>query len=126
MPFPVASSFIARAEELLGIELPRAYKERMQVRNGGEIEFGGEAWELYPILDDSDRRRLSRTCNDILYETKEARKWTRFPPEAVAIASDGTGNKLVFLPRVDSLAFGNEVYCWDHETGSLTKVADDF
>ena len=52
-------------------------------------------------------------------------EWHFFPPEALALASDDAGNQLVFLPSAGNTAFGSAVYHWDHETGSLTKVADE-
>lgn len=96
----------------------------MLAENGGDIASEFEDWRLFPILDSSDRTRLSRTCNDIIAETKSAAEWRTFPQQALAIAEDGTGDRLVFLRSGDR--FEPEVYRWFHETGELDKIADDF
>jgi hypothetical protein len=72
---------------------------------------------LYPVPDASTRRRLSRSCNDLVRETQVARQWRGFPSDAVAIAGDGNGNHLVLLPGSD------EIHRWDHETCELSSVA---
>jgi hypothetical protein len=123
MPFPVDSVFIERAAEKLGIRLPLSYIARMQRSNGGEVEAAEDSWQLYPIFDDSDKTRIKRTCNDIVRETKLAREWPDFPASAVAIADNGTGDKLVFVPNASGDRLAEVVYLWDHETGELTPVA---
>jgi hypothetical protein len=50
----------------------------------------------------------------------------RFPPGAVPFAGNGTGDLLVFLPDEDGRRLGPAVYWWDHETGEIRLVADDF
>jgi hypothetical protein len=95
--------------------------------NGGTVRAGGDHWELFPFFDGSDRKRIARTCNDIVRETTEARKWPGFPAGAVAIASNGTGDLLIFLPdpeRPSDLLPG--VLWWCHEGGDVRKVADSF
>lgn len=124
MPFPIDEEFVRQAEEKLGASLPQSYRISMIAENGGDIASEFEDWRLFPILDSSDRKRISRTCNDIIAETKSASVWSTFPQQALAIAEDGTGDRLVFL-RSGSL-FGPEVYHWFHETGELAKIADDF
>jgi hypothetical protein len=126
MPFPVDSVFIDRAAEKLGIRLPLSYVARMQRSNGGDVEAADDTWQLYPIFDDSDKTRIKRTCNDIVHETKLAREWPDFPAKAVAIADNGTGDKLVFVPNVAGDRLAEDVYWWDHETGDLTAIAEDF
>ena len=59
-------------------------------------------------------------------ETKQAREWPGFPANGVAIADNGTGDKLVFVPNDAGDRLAEAVYWWDHETGELTAVADDF
>jgi hypothetical protein len=126
MPFPVDPVFINRAAEKLGIRLPLSYVAHMQRSNGGDVAAANDRWTLYPIYDDSDKTRIKRTCNDIVRETKVAREWPGFPSNAVAIADNGTGDKLVFMPAVSGECLAEEVYWWDHETDELTVVADDF
>jgi hypothetical protein len=94
--------------------------------NGGEVRVGTDVFCLYPILDATARKRLARTCNDIIRETAAARQWPDFPPGALAIGDNGGGDKLVFLPAPDAPRFADAVYWWDHETGDLHLAADTF
>lgn len=126
MPFPVDGVYIARAAEDLGVRLPLSYIARMQRSNGGDVKAAGDTWQLYPIFDDSDKARIKRTCNDVVRETKLAREWPGFPRDAVAIADNGTGDKLVFVPNDSGDRLAEVVYWWDHATDQLTAVADDF
>ena len=128
MPWPVDPKFIREAEGKLGVRFPPEFLHRMAMLNGGEAEAVQDVWQIYPVLDSSDRKRLSRTCNDVCHETAYLRQnWSRFPPEAVAIAGNGGGDQLVLLPAPseDGL-LGSSVFFWDHETGALTCVAEDF
>ncbi len=124
MPFPLDRQFVESTEEQLGAKLPVAYVAAMLANNGGEVEVAGDDWQLHPILDRSDRKRLARTCNDVLRETAECKKWQTFPEEALAIAANGTGDQVVLLRSGEH--FGPEIWHWDYETGELTLVAKDF
>jgi hypothetical protein len=126
MPFAVDIQFVKRAEAKLERALPLGYVAKMCRSNGGEVSTGTGNWWLYPILDDSDKKRLKRTCHDIIRETVAAKQWPDFPTEALAIGHNGGGDKLVLLPEQGSPRFGDSVYWWDHETGELNKVAEDF
>jgi hypothetical protein len=126
MPFPLDIQFVRRAEAKLGRQLPSGYVARMCRENGGEVLVGTDSWELHPILDDSDRKRLNRTCNDIVLETASSREWTGFPSDAVAIGDNGVGDKLILLAEPGTDRLGNCIYRWDHETGEVRKIADDF
>ena len=125
MPFPVDIQFVKAAEQLLGVLFPPSFVVRMVRQNGGEVFAGGDCWQLYPFFDSSDRTRLKRTCNDIVRETKSDRDRPGFPSKAVAIATNGTGDRLVLIAAEDGM-LSHEVYWWDHETDALNKVADDF
>jgi hypothetical protein len=96
----------------------------MMAANGGEVSTEDDAWYLYPILDGSDKKRLARTCNDVVAETASCSNWRQFPTQALAIANNGSGDQLVFLR--DGNAYASAVYVWFHETGELERVADDF
>jgi hypothetical protein len=124
--FPVDIKFINEAEVKLGVKFPAPFVLRMAQNNGGEVVASRDSWELHPFLDTSDRKRLKRTCNDIVHETKVAREWPRFPEKAIAIGSNGGGDRLVLLPRADDATVLGSVYWWDHETGELVFIADDF
>jgi hypothetical protein len=124
MSFDLAERFIKAAEEKLGATLPYFYRQAMLASNGGEVCAYNDVWNLHPILDTSDRKRLSRSCNDILRETRVMRDWPGWPEHAVAIADNGTGDKLLFL-RKDQM-YLPEVYVWLHDTGDLIEVARNF
>ena len=122
MPFDLSEEFITAAEQALGAALPDDYKAAMRRSNGGEIESNTDSWTLYPIADKSDRKRLARTSNHILVETEACREWSKFPEHALAIASNVTGDQLVYLRNGQN--FDSTVYAWSHETGELDVVAD--
>lgn len=124
MPFPLDKQFVESTEQKLGSKLPVAYIAAMQASNGGDVTVADDDWQLHPVLDPSDRKRLARTSSDVLRETSECKKWQAFPDDALAIAANGTGDRLVLLRSGEH--FGAEVWHWDHETGELTQVADDF
>lgn len=124
MPFDLAELFIVAAEIELGATLPSSYRHSMLQKNGGELETDNDDWEQYPIADTSDRKRISRTCNHILKETQNCLTWRTFPANAIAFATNGAGDQLVFLKKGQEIE--QVIYAWSHETGQLTKVANDF
>ncbi|MDR2271043.1 MAG: SMI1/KNR4 family protein [Sphingobacterium sp.] len=80
---------------------------------------------LHPFFDKSDKKRMSRTSNHITLEIKEARRWRNFTANAIAIASNGSGDHLVLLPIAENVQqLGDEIFAWNHETGQTQKVAD--
>lgn len=127
MPFPIDPKSIQATEQKLGTTFPSMFKGRMMLDNGGTVEVLDDSWTLYPFLDSSDKKRLATTCNDIVRETLKMREWSNFPASAVAIATNGTANQLVLLPkRLGKAELDPAVFWWDHETGDVQKVADDF
>ena len=127
MLFPVNIEFVNDTERKLGMKFPPAYVNKMVKLNGGTVQTPPDAWELYPIFDTSDKKRLKRTCNDVVRETKNAHDWPDFLPQGVAIGNNGCGDQLVLLPQPnDPELLAHEVYWWDHETGNLHQVANDF
>jgi hypothetical protein len=97
MPFDLAEQFIIAVESVLGAALPEEYKKAMRLSNGGELEVNDDNWSLHPIADSSDRKRLARTAGHILAETKVCKGWPSFPENGLAIASNGSGDQLIFL-----------------------------
>ena len=95
----MSASAIEAAEQELGRVLPTPMKERLLRDNGGEVSAAGDVWQLHPVWDGSNRRAMRKTANNVVTETVAARAWARFPPGAVAIASNGTGDLLVLLQR---------------------------
>jgi SMI1 / KNR4 family (SUKH-1) len=127
MPFPIDLDQVQRTEADLGTSFRKSFVARMLADNGGDVEIDAEAWSLNPFRDTGDRKRIKRTASDIVRETAEARKWPRFPPQGIAVASNGMGDHLVFLP--DPAApqrLQPSVFRWSHETGELDRVAGDF
>ena len=125
MPFPIEERFILEAEQRLGISLPLAYRKKLMRENGGQLETPPDSWTLYPVRDSSDRKRLKRTCNDIVLETENARRWTGFPRDSVAIGANGGGDRLILRPNpADSSVLSSEVAWWDHETGAINPIGD--
>lgn len=124
MPFDLNERYVQAAEQALGVSLPVSYRLAMMKSNGGAIATESDDWDLYPIADDSDRRRLARSLNGVVPETERARAWRGFPSGAISLGSNGGGDQLVFLANGPVL--GPEVFIWVHETCELIHVADDF
>lgn len=96
----------------------------MRRSNGGALEIDDEEWVLHPVRDDSDRKRLARSSNDVVTETLAARQWKGFPDSAVAIGMNGSGDVLVLLAD-GAKQFGEAVFIWEHETGDTRKIASN-
>ena len=131
MPFPTDIKYIKETEAKLGVAFPISFKLRMTKSNGGDVrtQIGSweEHWLLHPFFDSTDKTRIKRTSNDIIRETKAARDWPDFPPDAVAIGFNGGGDRLILLPDPnDSSRLQGIVFWWDHETGEVERVTDDF
>lgn len=127
MPFPIEEQYIHTTEQELGFTFPQSFRHKMMQSNGGEVEIQAEIWQIFPFFDQSDMKRKMRTSNHIIYETKRARKWGGFPEHAIAIAENGCGDYLIFLPE-NTLSSANvePVFIWHHETTDIKKIADDF
>lgn len=120
MPFPVEVSLIQEAERQLGRKLPMDLRVRLHRENGGGIQAAGDVWQLFPVFDPSDRKRITRTANHIVRETQSARRWSGFPEDAIAIAANGGGDFLIINAGSDEIEF------WDHETGQSEPVEVDW
>src|SRR5688500_13726124 len=101
MAFPTTEEHVRRAEEALGVTLPALHRARLLRNNGGEVEAADDVWQLFPVQDTSDRKRISRTANHIVREATQARQWPEFPPTAVPVAANGTGDYLIFRTLED-------------------------
>ena len=121
MPFPIAENYILDAEAALRAKLPERYRSWIARSNGSEVEAQHETWQVHPLEDRTDRKRLARSANHVVRETEQARKWPTFPAAAIAIASNGTGDLLVLQKRAS--AFTDTVYLWSHESGELLPIA---
>jgi hypothetical protein len=125
VPFPVGDSDFEAAESALGVRFPVSFRTKMLSDNGGEFITEDDDFELFRVLDRSDRKRMARTSScDIVKENASAREWPGFPDDAIAIGANGAGDYLVFIRAGDLL--GDELFVWQHETGSLSEVEERF
>jgi len=125
MPFPVSPEEIAKTEAKAGFTFPTGFKLRLSKDNGGKIEIADDDWQLIPFLDTTDRKRISRTCNDIVKETASMRELSDFPANAFVVAKNGSECCLILLPETeDSTRLGETIYLRDMETGEYEPVAD--
>ncbi len=126
MPFRIDLDQIRKTEQRLGRILPSSFVYRMLRENGGTILIDEEDWVLNPIFDESDSKRVSRTCHDIIRETESARQWHGFPAHGISIATNGLGDHLLFLPSHHPNRFAETVYELAHETSEVVEIAPDF
>jgi len=125
MPFPIDEKYINETETELGLQFPDKFKQKMIIENGGEILTDEDDWQIYPFFDKSDNKRISRTCNHIGLETKQAKEWDNFPANAIAIATNGCGDHLILLPlKTINNKLGDAIYHWSHENGDISKIAE--
>jgi len=124
MAFPLDEKYIKETETEFNVKFPSEFKNRMIKSNGGELLISDKfKFELYPFLDKTDRKRISRTCNHIGLETKNAREWNGFPDNVIAIGADGYGNQLT-LTHNGNGNLTEELYFWNHETRQMEKIAE--
>ena len=130
MPFPIDEKYILQTEQQLGLTFPPCFKAKMIEMNGGEVVADDDLWQLFPFFDQADKKRIKRTCNHIICETKQAQQWQGFPADAIAIASNGSGDLLIFKKmdnvRISEQQLDDTVYRWSHETATLKVVAQQF
>ena len=125
MPFPVDVKYIENTETELGVKFPESFRTKMMKSNGGGVEVSTDFFELHPFYDTSDKKRIKRTCNSILHETKTAREDYRLPENLIVIGNNGGGDVLVYKIEKDG-SINNSVYWLDHETEELVFAANDF
>lgn len=123
MPFDLDEKYIRETESELNVKFPSEFKNRMIKLNGGELVTDEFEFELYPFFDKSDRKRISRTCNHIALETKNAREWNGFPKNGIVIGFDGFRN-LIILTHSGNGILTDEIHFWNHEIGQVEKIAE--
>ena len=123
MAFPTTEARVEAAERELGVKLPHEYRVRLMARNGGELSTACDDWRVFPVFDPTDRKTAARSANHIVLETRNARIWEGFPPDAVAIASNGAGDFLMLMPVRSSGRLDPQVHVWNHETRQSKPVA---
>jgi SMI1 / KNR4 family (SUKH-1) len=122
MPFPTDEEHICDLEESLGANLPDCYRNFIKTDNGGSIELAADDWELHPIRDTTDRKRISRTANHVLVENKSYSEWTQQVGNTLSIAVNGAGDRLIL--QKEGNKYLPAVYLWSHETGEVSKIAN--
>ena len=125
MAFPVDEKFIEIAEADLGVKFPDSFRNKMMASNGDGVEVLQDYFELHPFYDTSDKKRIKRTCNSIVHETRTARERYSLPENLIVIGHNGGGDALVYKIERDG-NLGATVYWLDHETNELIFAADDF
>ena len=124
MPFPIDIKYIEETEKELGFRFPDNFKNKMCKENGGTLSTKEDDWQLFPFFDQADQKRMSRTSNHIVLETKQARNWGNFPINGIAIASNGSADFLILLPtKENDKLLGAEIFSWFHETGEVKEIA---
>jgi len=94
----------------------------MKTKNGGTVELGNEDWELHPIQDTTDQKRISRTASHVLIENQSYAEWNNKAENTLSIAENGCGDRL--LLRKEENGFLPAVYAWYHETGNVNRIAN--
>ncbi len=125
MSFPVEEKFIEKAESELGVRFPQSFRCKMMAGNGGEVAVGTDCFVLHPFYDTSDKKRIKRTCNSIVHETKYAGDHYLLPSDIIIIGCNGGGDTLVYRIGEDGV-LDSRVYWIDHENDDLNLVANDF
>ncbi len=123
MTFSINEKYLSDAEKKIGAIFPHFYVNRIKMENGGYIKISSESWKLFPIFDSSEKKRLKRTSNDVLVETKNAREWKDFPTNAIAIGGNDYGDLLILIIDVKTNKMENAIFLWSHETGNVEKLS---
>lgn len=124
-PQPVAVVDLEVAEQRLGVRLPEGYRR-------GVLEVGLPCPTL-ALLDAIIVREFDMppigdfyTPAEIVEETLAWRE-IGMPPQLVAIASDGCGNKFCLdADRLSSNFDSEAIWFFDHDFGTVSRVADSF
>ncbi len=133
MAFPVEEKFIEMAEAELGVRFPESFRRKMMALNGGCVQLPDEEemdedevtyYELNPFYDTSDPKRIKRTLNSLVHETKTYREQYGLPQNLIVLA-DSDGDLLVYKIEEDG-KIDPTVYWRDRDTEELVIVADDF
>lgn len=125
MSSPIEEQYIKSAEEKIDGRFPHSYRQMMKEKNGGDIVIDGDKWELYPILNAASKELYKQTFDDLVSETESVKKWFGFPENAIAIASNGRGDRLIFL-RESRSKYSEKIYEWDHESTKVSLIEKSF
>lgn len=114
---PVEARYVAAAEERLGVAFPGPYRAWLLAGNGGPVEVDGGWWDLHPVADASDPRRIGPTWDHVCRQTDLARLLGGFPAAAIAIGEDGSGDRLVLMSPERGEPLGLAI--WQHASGEV-------
>jgi cell wall assembly regulator SMI1 len=112
----VSKKDLEDTEKKIGAAFPKEYREFVQKANNAEV---GE-WILHPI---KDSKNIKKTWDDIVRKNIENR-WETMNSCYIEFADDGTGDKLCF--KISENRMCSEIYFWDHESGEVKKISDNF
>jgi len=121
MGFNLEKKFIIETEKQLNYVFSDSYAKKMTNNNGGELTIENEGWFLFPIFDNSDKKRLKRTFNDIIRETKFFHSQYEGFNEYITFAYNGSGDYLLFNKNIKK-----EIFIFFHESEEIKKIANDF
>lgn len=103
--------YILQAEQVLGFRLPDWLRQRLLKANGGEIYTEDDNWQLYSVLDVRDRKHAIRSATHLVQETHVARALPEFPANAIAIADNGAGDRLILSAEFQTLP-EHQAWAW--------------
>jgi hypothetical protein len=117
---PAREEDILRCETAMGAVLPTWLPLRLLAENGWRVDdrngATGEEWRFLPVLDRTDRKRMSATAEDIAHHTLQLRAAPHLaagmPPGVVVVARAWHENtRLVLLPDpADPARLGDALY----------------
>jgi len=121
MGFNLKEIFIENTEKELGIQFSLSFKTKMMKDNGGELTIENDGWFIFPFYDNSDRKRIKRTSNNITRETNLFYLDYNELQHYIAFANNGSGDYLLFNKNSSK-----PVYMFLHEKGIINQIANDF
>ena len=117
---PASEDDILRCEASIGVALPAWLHDQLLCENGWEVtDTHGptrKKWRFLPVVDRSDRKRMSATAEDIAHHTRQLRSTPHLaagvPPGVVVVALAWHENtRLVLLPDpADPARLGDALY----------------
>lgn len=126
MLLPTTEQCILAAETALGTKLPAEFRNRLLTNNGGELSTAGDDWRVFPVLDETDAVRRTRTANHMVAETQRAASLPGFPVGAVAVGANGSGQLLVFLRHDKLPLLQGRLLRWDPVSQQCMPTALDY
>jgi hypothetical protein len=73
MSFPITRDEITKNEAGLNVIFPNDYKDILCSSNCGSFQTDEDDWQLFPLKDTTDDKRLSRTSINVPYNCNTAK-----------------------------------------------------